>query len=449
MAKRQEMKKVLIVTYYWPPSGGGGVQRWLKFSKYLSDFGWEPVIFTPENPDFEVKDTSLLKDVKANIEVIKFPIWEPYHIFRKLTGAKGNNGLKQGQVLEKSQKSLLQRLSIWIRGNFFIPDPRVFWVNPSVKFLTDIQKTNQFDVVITTGPPHSMHLIGYKLKKKTGLKWIADFRDPWSEWDILQKLKISSPVMALHKKLEKKVLKKADKVITVSENWKKNFEKLGSANVEVITNGYDPDDFIHLNRETRTKKFRISHIGMINEFRNSIGFKSALNDLCIERKEFFDDLILNFTGIISETFISRLSENSVFSEKIMVTGYLPHEKVQEEMSGSAVLLLLLNQSENAKGHLPGKLFEYLVSGRPILALGPEDSDTAKVIVSTNSGFVCDPDDAQGIKKALLKLFEMYKSGETFQQKNINAYSRKVLTEKLSGLLNLVCSENNGIKDNES
>lgn len=431
------MKKVLIVTYYWPPSGGGGVQRWLKFSKYLPDFGWEPVIFTPENPDFEVKDESLLTDVRSDMEIIRFPIWEPYHIFRKLTGA-GN--LKQGQVLEKSKRSLISEISIWIRGNFFIPDPRIFWVKPSAKYLTDIQEFNHFEAVITTGPPHSMHLIGHKLKKKTGIKWIADFRDPWSEWDILQKLRVSGPAMALHRKLERKVLKNADMVITVSESWSRGLKQLGASKVETITNGYDPDDFRQSKISKFPSEFRISHVGMINELRSSMGLKKALNDLCLEDTAFFSDLVLNFTGIISETFINRLGKDSVFAEKIKVGGYMPHEKVKDELSCSAVLLLLLNQSENARGHLPGKLFEYLASGNPILALGPIGSDAAKIIESTNSGYVCDPDDVEAIKNALLKLFWLYKEGKTCQQKNIEVFSRKALTEKLVRVLNSLFQE---------
>src|SRR5688572_9799464 len=211
-------KKVLIITYYWPRSGGSGVQRWLKFAKYLPQLGWEPYIFTPENPSVTIRDESLLKDVPAEAEVIRFPIWEPYEYFFKISSAMSQQ--KSGSapdLVATKNKSLFQKISTFVRGNFFIPDPRVFWVTPSVKFLHDFLKEREIRTIITTGPPHSLHLIGLKLKKKDpSLQWLADFRDPWSEWGLLDSLNISPLARTLHRRLEKKVLKGADKIITIT-----------------------------------------------------------------------------------------------------------------------------------------------------------------------------------------------------------------------------------------
>src|SRR5688500_17692581 len=181
-------KKVLIIAYYWPPSGGSGVQRWLKFVKYLPQFGWEPYVFTPENPSFAIRDESLLKDVPPEAEVIHFPIWEPYEAFFRVSGLFGNRQTAKPTSLVSSSKtrSVFQRLSTWVTGNLLIPDPRRFWVKPSVNFLHEFLQENEIGTIITTGPPHSMHLIGRNLKRRNPhLRWFADFRDPWSDWGLL------------------------------------------------------------------------------------------------------------------------------------------------------------------------------------------------------------------------------------------------------------------------
>nr|MCU0397817.1 glycosyl transferase [Cyclobacteriaceae bacterium] len=211
-------KKVLIITYYWPPSGGSGVQRWLKFVKYLPQFGWQPYVYTPENPSFEVKDETLLKDIPIEAEVIKLPIWEPYSMFNRLTLlAGGKEKSSNRNEPEVKPSSGFQRLATWVRANLFIPDPRIFWIKPSVRFLHDFLKERKIITIITTGPPHSMHLIGLKLKKKNpDLNWIADFRDPWTEWGLWEKFGTGAWAMRRHRKLEHKVLISADHVVSVT-----------------------------------------------------------------------------------------------------------------------------------------------------------------------------------------------------------------------------------------
>lgn len=212
------MKRVLIITYYWPPSAGSGVQRWLKFSKYLPEFGWQPVIFTPENPDFSLQDESLKQEVDKHTEVLKFPIWEPYHLFRTL---KKQGPKDTASILEYKDPGLLDQLAVWLRGNLLIPDPRLFWIKPSVKFLEGIWEQNDFKAIITTGPPHSMHLLGRNLKRKTGIPWLADFRDPWSTWEFLDTLKLSGFARKKHQKLERSVFEEADRLVTISPTFQK------------------------------------------------------------------------------------------------------------------------------------------------------------------------------------------------------------------------------------
>ncbi|HPH47595.1 MAG TPA: glycosyl transferase, partial [Chryseolinea sp.] len=288
-------KKVLIIAYYWPPSAGSGVQRWLKFVKYLPSFGWTPYVFTPENPSFAIQDQSLLNDIPKEAEVIRFPIWEPYDAFFKLSSLFGSKkSAKPTDLVSGKNKSLFQNISTWIRGNFFIPDPRVFWVKPSVKFLHDFIRDNEIKTIITTGPPHSIHLIGLKLKQKNpSLKWLADFRDPWSEWGLLDSLNVGSIARKFHRKLELKVLQQANRVITITPFYMRQFEKLSDRKVTLLTNGYDEDDFKHLVIK-RPNKFVIRHAGIINEKCDPKPFLTALEQTMKQNSDFQTSVQLDF-----------------------------------------------------------------------------------------------------------------------------------------------------------
>lgn len=426
-------KKVLVITYYWPPSGGGGVQRWLKFTKYLPEFGWDPVVFTPENPAFDQKDESLLKEVSSKVEVLHFPIWEPYGIFKKLSGKKE---LKQGQVLEEGKKGVLSRLAIWLRGNLFVPDPRVFWVKPSVDYLSSILRSNDISTIITTGPPHSVHLIGMKLKMQNpGLSWVADFRDPWTKWDILKQFKMLPFTWAKHRKLEQQVFKVADRIITVSNSWREDFKGLGARRISVITNGFDtPED--QDTKPQRSDKFILSHLGMMNKLRNPTALWQALEELVYQNKDFARDLSLRLTGILSKEVLDTIGTFSGLNACLETEASIPHEKVFQVYRESAILLLILNQSENARGHLPGKLFEYISAKKPVLALGLPDSDAAKILEDSGIGKTIDWDDEAALKNHILSLYDQWKSGETESGSiDIEKYSRRTLTGQLAELLN--------------
>jgi glycosyltransferase involved in cell wall biosynthesis len=425
-------KKVLIITYYWPPSGGGGVQRWLKFAKYLPQFGWEPIIFTPENPDFDLKDPSLLDDIPKEVEVLKFPIWEPYSIFKKLSGRKE---LKQGQVLEGGKKGLLSNLAIWLRGNLFMPDPKIFWVKPSVSYLSSIIESNQIDTIVTTGPPHSVHLIGLKLKmKQPALTWVADFRDPWTKWDILSQFKMSKWAWKKHKQLEQNVIRSADCVLTVSDSWKKDFEKLGAKRARVITNGFDAADFT-INKEVdQPAQFVISHIGMLNVYRNPEWLWSVLEEM-VSEGIFSNDLKIEFIGILSDEVLRSFENYPNLKPLIQKENYLPHDKVIEKYDESSLLLLLQNDSENAKGHLPGKFFEYLGARRSILCVGNRDSDLSQILKETKAGEVFDSNSSAELKQFLIEAYQQWQTGNSQKESaDISRFERKSLTGDLDQLL---------------
>jgi hypothetical protein len=421
------MKKVLIITYYWPPSAGAGVQRWLKFAKYLPSNSWNPIIFTPKNPSFKVKDVSLQKDVSNDLEVCKIPIWEPYSLKDRIFG-KSNDNQSIGIVAKKN--SFKNYLLNWVRGNIFIPDPKVFWVRPSVKFLKSKIKEEGIEHIITTGPPHSMHLIGLSLKKIfPKVKWIADFRDPWSQLDLLKEFHLSSHAKRKHQELEYEVLQNSDLILSVSETWVNDLKRLGARNVELITNGYDSDDF-NISPKSNNK-FIIGHYGLLNHLRNPINLWKCLEKLCNENSNFNSQLEIHLSGNIDSSVLDDLMKYSALKNKVRNFGYLSHEKVLEHYHSSNVLLLLLFNSESGKGNYPGKIFEYFAAQKPILAFGPNNSDTQFLINKTNSGYYFSYD-SQEIKNDILMLF---KERKILKNNDLDKFSRKNITKRLSHLLN--------------
>lgn len=421
-------KKVLIITYYWPPSGGSGVQRWLKFAKYLPEFGWQPTIFTPKNPDFNLQDPSLEKEISEDIQVIKRPIWEPYSILRWIKGKKDYEPTK---ILEKKEKSILEKLSIWLRANFLIPDPRVFWVNPSVSYLVKLTKTEQFNAIITTGPPHSVHLIGLKLKEKTGVFWVADFRDPWSDWEFLDTLPMSSFSRKKHQKLELSVLSNADRVLTISPTFQRNLSKLAKRPIELITNGFDSSDIPHDFKSKTTNKhvFHIVYTGVIDAIRNPIPFLKVLKATFEKTGQ---KIKLSFVGRVSKKVIEYTDGDKWLSEIVHYPGYVSHQEVFKYYAEADLLLLILTETKNAKGNIPGKLFEYLATGITILGIGDPMGDTAGIIKENEAGTVIAHHESRAIEDFLCNQINI--GIEDKRIKPVSQYSRKSLTQKLTKLL---------------
>ncbi|OOG68610.1 glycosyltransferase family 4 protein [Algoriphagus sp. A40] len=421
-------RRVLIITYYWPPSGGSGVQRWLKFAKYLPEAGWEPVIFTPENPDFDLKDPSLEKEIPKELEVIKFPIWEPYQLFSKI---KGKTKTHPGRLLEQKEKGVLEKAAIWMRANLLVPDPRIFWVKPAVKFLEDLVKSGQFQAVITTGPPHSMHLIGRDLKRKTGIPWIADFRDPWSQWEFLDTLPMTSLIRKQHEKLEQGVLKEANAVITISPTFQKDLEKLAHRKIHLLTNGFDPadipDDFNTKKKENG--KLHLVYSGIIDAIRNPVPLLEAMNT---EFSGSEMQVEMTFVGNVSEAIRAFVSENPWLKERIHFSGYVSHREVFGFYEKADALVLILTDTKNAQGNIPGKLFEYLATGIPILALGDPEGDSAQILKDAGAGEVIAHVNFEGIKDRLRELMDLdYKDPES---SDLEKYSRRSLSFQLAKIL---------------
>ncbi|PKF74115.1 glycosyl transferase family 1 [Chryseobacterium sp. PMSZPI] len=429
-----EQKKILIITYYWPPAGGPGVQRWLKFAKYLPDFGWKPVVYTPENPSYPLLDESLMKDVPENIEIVRTKIWEPYQLAEKLN--KSNKKFKAGQFDVGKNQSWKSKLSIWVRGNFFIPDARVFWVKPSIQFLEKYLKENKIDTIVTSGPPHSLHLIGLGLKNKfPQLKWIADFRDPWTEISYYKHLKLTKGSDKKHHQLESAVFKNADITLATSYTDAENFRKAG-ANAVCITNGFDETDAsLPINAtDNKSTTFTLSYIGVLEQLRNPENLWKALDELVQENTDFAASFKLKFVGRIDDKILHSL-ENSSLKNHILNLGYLSHSKAVEEMQNSDMLLITNFPNESSRGIIPGKIFEYLSTGKQILSFGPNKADVAKILDETAAGKHFSYNDSDTVKKFILEKFDLWKNGNLIENtQRIEQFSRKNLTQQLAQIL---------------
>lgn len=435
------MKKVLIITYYWPPGGGAGVQRWLKFVKYLRDFGWEPIVYTPENGEMPVIDNSLIKDIPPNLEIIKTRIWEPYQLYKFFSGRKASEKINASFLSENKKPGIIEKLSIWIRGNFFIPDARKFWIRPSIEFLLPILEQKKISHVISTGPPHSMHLIALGLKKKKlELKWLADFRDPWTNIDFYDKLMLSSWADKKHHRLEREVLLNADTVLCIGKTMNAELESIyrsaggrQSQKFQFLPNGYDEED-LSKSAVQKDKHFSIAHIGTLVRDRNPEVLWKVLRTMVMQDQEFSSQLRIKLVGKVDVAVKEQLKEFGLEGHVDYIT-YLPHSEVILEQQRSKVLLLLVNQTPNAKGIITGKFFEYMASGSPILAIGPTDGELADILKTTNSGLISGFQDEEGLSAHILELYRQPLSRA--KQEEVKKYSRRELTGKLSELLGTI------------
>ncbi len=419
--------KVLLITYYWPPAGGSGVQRWLKFIKYFSYYGIEPVVFTVKNPNYAVEDTTLLEEVPKDLHIIREPIWEPNDILSKFK--RGEK--KESAGFLKSDPSFLDRQMHYIRANYFIPDARKFWIKPSVRKLSAFLKDNPVDVIISTGPPHSVHMIGYELKKNTGIKWLADFRDPWTNIDYFHNLPLKAGARQQHHDMENKVLKEADAVLVVGKTMKQEFQDRNN-NIFVISNGYD-DAPSHEELALDTN-FSISHVGMMNADRNPTIFWKALSELVSENESFAKDLSVKLIGKCDES-VSKSVNDFGLNTYVNFVAYVAHKDVLKYQRSSQILLLAVNDVPSSKSVITGKVFEYLQSKRPILGIGPIDGDLAEILNETEAGQIIDFNDLDAMKKVLLTYYQSYKDGKlVLQSKNIDRYHRKNLAKNLAAIL---------------
>ena len=427
------MKKVLIITYYWPPSGGAGVQRWVKFVKYLSAMNVEPIVLTvhPESATYPQKDSSLASDIPDTAKVYYAKSFELYSLYKKISS---NKEVPYGGFANTKKLDFKEKVIRFLRGNLIIPDPRRGWNKYALAKAKELINAHLIDIVITTSPPHSTQLIGQKLKKQLGIRWIADLRDPWTDIYYFKQMYPTFIATKIHKNLEKSVLQKADRIITVSEELKKLFA--GKAEnikdkIKVIPNGYDTADFKGLKKDVHPDLFYLTYAGTLSKEYNINGFIQALKEL---PEDIRPSIKVRFIGQMPSEIWEKF-EAAGTGNMVEMKGYVPHASAIEYMMSSDMLLLIIPDVKNNEGILTGKLFEYLGSGKQILFIGPKNGDAAKVIRKTNSGIICSYDEHQQMAEEIIKLHRLKTSGtHASASQDVSMYSRENLTKELYKLL---------------
>lgn len=409
--------------------------RWLKFSKYLGRFGWAPTIYAPDGGEMPGYDPSLISEISSSVKVIRRPIWEPYQLYKMVTGRRRVEHVYSGFISEGGKERLGQKLSVWIRGNLFIPDARKFWIGPSIRFLRDLLKRESFDALVSTGPPHSMHMIALGVKKAfPSLPWLADFRDPWTGIDFYEQLRLTRWADSEHRRMERAVLERADIVTTVSWSWSKELSELaGGRSISVITNGYDKEDFSaappQLNNE-----FSIVHLGSMNADRNPVTLWRALAELCDTDPAFRKALRISLIGPTDESVFDAIHDHGLLPALHHLRS-VSHGEALGRLRAAQVALLPINRTPNALGVVPGKLFEYLAAQRPILLFGPAEGDAARILRETEAGEVIDYDDVTETKLILARMFSDYVNSSLESRSNgVERYSRLSLSEQMAGTL---------------
>jgi glycosyltransferase involved in cell wall biosynthesis len=433
LSKLTKQKNILIITYYWPPSGGAGVQRWLKMSGYLAD-SFHVHVYAPENPFYSIVDESLEEDVDPRISIVKRRIWEPYKLANLVS--KKNKVYQKGNLESQDKRSIMAQLSVFVRANFFIPDARIAWVRPSLRFLTSYIRNHNIETIITTGPPHSMHLIGLHLKRNiANLQWLADFRDPWTEIDYFENLNLTKQSLRKHRRLELTVLQEADEVIAVAPSLSERLEEMSSRPIRTILNGFDAKDFEVSNE--KSEALTMVYTGAINQDRNQPFLWECLERMCVTHKAFRDHFRLKIIGTIDGSVTQQITALPHLSERTELLGYMNHKDAIQEMFKAQVLLLLINKTANKKGILTGKLFEYLATGRRILCIGPKEGDVDRILTDSKAGHVVDYDDKAGLIQTLENYLDEYKidalNGASIR--DIHQYSRQSTAQEFAQLIN--------------
>lgn len=429
------MKKVLVITYYWPPSGGSGVQRWVKFAKYLPAEGWQPVVYAPEHPSYPSLDPSLAAEIPKSVQVIRRPIFEPFGIYRRLFGKGSSVDINEVASRANGAKGgdWKSRLSLYIRSNFFIPDARCLWIRPSARFLKNYLKEHPVDVIVSTGPPHSVHLIARSVARATGIPWVADFRDPWTKMYWFRDMAFTKRSLRRHRQLEKQVLDDATVVLSVTPYVQKDFEAMTHTPVAMITNGFDESDYADA-EDTRDEYFNITHTGVLPVDGNPDVLWKVLGKLCKTNAELSKVLRIRLVGNTDASVLQQIQDCGL-GANLVDLGYQAHKVAVEEQKNACLLILPVRKQPESKAILSGKLFEYLAARRRILGFGDPDGAMAEVLNRTGAGAMAGWDDEKTVETSVLNCWKAYLDDEVIIRSDaIDAYSRKVLTHRLSELL---------------
>ena len=438
------VRRVLVITYYFPPSGGPGVQRVLKFVKYLRDFGYEPTVLTVKEGAYPQYDTELVTDIPVGVAVHRTRSLDPFGVYARLTGRSKKDAVMVGTV--RREGGLVERLASWVRANLFLPDARVGWVPFAVREGIRLHREQRFDVVFTSGPPHSVHLIGRKLKRRAGIPWVADFRDLWSDTNFYDELPLTAAARRRDKRFEQSVLTRSDWVTTVSPAWKEVLlGKSGRAENEitVVYNGFDESDFTTYSGSSKHKSdvFTLAHVGSLYETRDPKALWAALQQL--RRKGEVEHLRVRLVGTTGQNIREAILYHGL-GDVVEFVDYVSHSEAVHIMCEAAALLLIIEPFQNDAGMITGKLYEYVASGSPVLAIGPLGGDAANLLDETNAGRLFAREEVQAISDFLLDQYERWVSGEPTKRSrpsSISRYTRSRQTGQLADVLNSAINSN--------
>lgn len=428
------MKKVLLISYYWPPAGGPGALRMVKFARYLPQFGWQPVVLTVKNGEFPYRDPSLEEDLPPGIKVYRSNSWDPFRLYKKLTGKKTDEAIPVG-VLTHRKRGFAEKFASAIRANLFIPDARIGWVPFAVHAALRIIKKERIDLIFISSPPHSAQLIGWWLKRICGIPWVADLRDPWTEiryYEFVRRWKIAC---RLDRFLEKKVLQNSDSLTTVSRDLAHSFAaKSGQPNDAkffVLPNGYDEADFEHLAYHPG-KSFTILHTGNMQAHQNPKILWQVLKRMIDQEQQFRKIIRVRLVGKTHPDIgeeITRLGLNDVAT----FDSFKPHKEILPLMKNADLLLMVIPKVERNRGIVTGKFFEYLGANRSVFIIGPPDSEAGKILQSLRSGQIFDYEDEENLRSYLEQAIQSWRGGNhAFNNRPaVEIFSRKNLSRQLS------------------
>lgn len=414
------MKKVLFISFYWPPSGKASLHLPLKLIKFLPEFGWQPSVLVSKDDSFTAKDESLLSEISPDLKVIKSDFYDPFFVYKKFLGKEKDEALVASEAMSKTNKSLKHRIALWVRLNLFIPDARMGWYFPAIKEASEYLKNNKVDAIVSNGPPHIAHLIGKKLSKKFNIPLVSVFIDPWVDISYYIGLKRNKLTLAVDNKFEESVMKHSSQIVVVTKTLKEYFVKkypFINNKTQVLHWGYNEDDFSKIENINSDEKV-ILHAGNIFDFQNIPEFWKTIK----RQIEKGNRLKLKFIGTVSPAIKKSIKEIGL-TEHTEYSGFLTYEDVLKEMCKASYLLVCATEPR----HFPGKLFEYMRAGKPIIAFGNDNIEVAEVLKETNSGMLF------RYEESAEEFFEQAEKFKTDLEK-VKQFDRKIITEKLAAIL---------------
>lgn len=434
-------KNLLIVAYYFPPSGGPGVQRVLKHVRYLPEFGWNPIVLTVSNGDFPARDESLMKEIPEGLHVERTHIYEPYDIYRLVTGKKKGTAIDVNVIKKDGQKSgLTDKFAEFIRATFFIPDARIGWMLSAPKAVDELVSKLGIDAVYSSSPPYTCSLIARYAKRKHGLPWVAGFRDPWTGF-------ISSPKRwsvpsAIDRAMERSVFTEADEVECAWEGIIKDalgkYPEIDMSKFHHVPNGFDSADYPKIEK-TRNDKFTLTYTGSMYGRRNPAALFVALENLIASGRLKKEEMCLRFIGRFG-TEVHEMFESASFRDSIELISYIPHHKSIEYLMLSDALLLIVDESKESEEIVPGKVYEYMGTKIPVIAIAPEKSAIAELMSETRAGMVAHQSNTYKIASIVMEYYTQWKTGEgDFKPDTelVNTFERRESARKLASLLDSI------------